>query len=104
MAAGFPESEVDFACGAAAGDALDASLGRSGLAGVAVRVAEWLGISDSEMEMKDRYERALRDGRCVVAVLAPDDERKAAAARIVHEHGGQFVNYLGRLAIEVLYR
>jgi hypothetical protein len=103
VAAGFADDEVDFRCGAEAGDALDASPGRTGLAGIAVRIAERLGIADGEMAMKDQYEQALRDGQCMVIVHAATEERKMLAARLLHEHGGHFIHYLGRLSIEVLH-
>jgi hypothetical protein len=93
---GFLASELAVSCGTSAADALEATTGRTGLADLAIRVAEKLGIENDEMAVKERYEQALRDGRFVVAVSAPTDERKALAAKILQEHGGHFVNFLGR--------
>jgi len=101
--AGFRDSEVSVACGTAAADALDASTGRTGLANLAIRIAERIGIANDEMAVKDRYEQALRDGRFVVSVLAPTDERRELAATVLHDHSGHFINHLGRRTIEVLY-
>lgn len=93
---GFLSSELDISCGKAAADAIDATSGRSGLSGLAIRVAEWLGIENDEMAVKERYEQALRDGHFVVSAAAQTDERKELAARILWEHGGHFINFLGR--------
>jgi len=102
--AGFRDSEIDVACGPAAADELAATTGRSGLAHVAIRIAERLGVSDDEMEVKHRYEQALRDGQLVVSVVAPTAERKTLAAQILRDNGGHFVNFLGRFTIESLLR
>ena len=48
------------------------------------------------------YERALRDGRAVVMVHVHGDAPKAAAHRILKNHGGHFINYYGRFATEEL--
>jgi hypothetical protein len=101
--AGFRDSEIDIACGPAAADDLAATTGRTGLAHLAIRIAERLGIADDEMNMKSRYEQALRDGRFVVLVLAPTNERKALAGQILRDHGGHFINFLGRLSIEAIH-
>jgi len=93
---GFLTSELDVTCGTGAADALDATTGRTGLAGLAIRVAERLGIENDEMATKERYEQAMRDGHFVVSASAPTDERKALAATILQEHGGHFINFLGR--------
>ena len=80
---GFLTSELGVSCGTDAADALDATTGRT-------------GIENDEMAVKERYEQALRDGHFVVAISAPTEERKALAAKILQEHGGHFVNFLGR--------
>ena len=102
--AGFPESEVVVGCGQDVADAVHASTGRSGLAGLAIRVAQRLGASTEETELKDRYEEALRDGKIVVSVLTPDGERKERAAEILGEHGARVVNFFGRFAIEGMHQ
>lgn len=100
VAGGFLDSEVDVGCGNAAADAMDVNTGRTGLSHLAVRIATKLGLADTEMEVKERYEQALRDGRFVIAVDAPTDARKEKATQIITAHGGHFVNFLGRFAIE----
>jgi hypothetical protein len=97
---GFLESEVTVATGRAAADALEATTGRTGLAHLAIRIAEQLGGGDDEMAVKQRYEDALRDGRFLVAVMAPTEERRELAATILRDHGAQSVNFLGRFSIE----
>lgn len=95
---GFLESEVQIVTGKAEADALRAQTGRTGLANLAIRFAEFLGVSDDEMETKERYERAMRDGRFVFLIDAPSKERQDLAARILRDHGAHTVNYMGRLA------
>ena len=63
-----------------------------------------VGLKNSETEMKDRYEQALRDGHTVLAVLVPTEERKDRAARILKECGGRFMNYFGPLNVEQISR
>jgi hypothetical protein len=48
------------------------------------------------------YERALRDGRSVLLVHAPEDSNKRRAHEILRGHGGHFMNYYGRFATEEL--
>jgi hypothetical protein len=56
------------------------------------------------MELKDRYEQALREGRYAISVLAPTEDRKNEAGQILRDHGASFVNFLGRFSIEALHR
>lgn len=104
LAGGFLDSGISVACGQAKAAAMDAATGRTGLAHVAIRVAEKFGLSTDEMDMKERYEQALRGGQYVIAVLAPSEERKSRAAQILKDSSGRFVNYLGRFTIESLRR
>lgn len=101
---GFLESEVGVGCGREAAERLRVATGRTGLAGLAIRLAERLGVANDEMMVKERYEQALRDGQYVVSVHTPTDERKQLAARILEEHGASFVNFLGRFSIETMDR
>jgi hypothetical protein len=97
-AGGFLDSEVHVAAGQAEADALHAQSGRGGLADLAIRFAEFLGISDDEMETKELYEQAMRDGRFVFVIDAPSEDRRNQAAKILREYGAHTVNYMGRLA------
>jgi hypothetical protein len=99
-AGGFMEAEVQVASGAAAADRLNAGTGRVGLGNLAVRVAERLGIANDEMRLKDRHEEALRDGRFVILVATPTDDRKDRAAQLLFERGAHTLAYMGRFTIE----
>ena len=101
---GFLNSEVSVMSGPAAAEALDATTGRRGLADLAMRIGEWVGVSNHEMAVKERYEQALRDGHFIVGALAPDDERKRLASQIIAAHGGHFVHHFNRFSIELLHR
>jgi hypothetical protein len=46
------------------------------------------------------YERAILDGRVVVAVAAADRDRMLAAAAVLERHGGHFLNWFGRFMTE----
>ena len=99
---GFLESEVEVSAGKSMAHALGATTGRSGWSHLVMRFAERLGIPNDESLLKKRYEDALRNGQFVVLVLARSDERKELAARILADHGGHFITYLGRLSFEVI--
>lgn len=101
---GFLQSEIDVACGEAAAERLAANTGRSGLADLAMRIVTALGMPDDETIVKAGYEQALRDGHFVVLALAPTEERKELAAKLLAEHGGHSVNFLGRSTIEKMMR
>lgn len=97
---GFLKSEIQVLHGQAAAEKLRVSTGRSGLAGLAMRLVASIGMPNDETAMKDRYAHALADGRFLVLVETRTDERKELAAKLLREHGGTFVNFLGRFTIE----
>lgn len=97
---GFLASEIGALTGPAAADAIDASTGRGGIARVLIRLAEWTGLTNHEIEIKDRYEQALREHRFVIGVLAPTDERKRIAERILTANRARFIHYFNRFTIE----
>jgi len=99
---GFLETEIGIGTGPDLADRVRETTGRSGFAAMAMRFNEALGLPNEEAEAKDRYERAMRDGRYVVAVLAPTPERKAQALDILSAHGAHDVGYFGRFVIEKL--
>jgi hypothetical protein len=99
---GFPISDIQVGCGTTAADALAATTGRKGLAGLAVRVAEAIGYENFEMRVKAVVEQALRDGRFVVLVPVQEEERKDLAVRILTTHGAHTVSYHDRLTIEAI--
>ena len=98
--AGFATSDIVIGCGAAAADNLRASTGHTGLTNLAIRIADRLGVRDEEMSIKDQYEQELRYGHVVVSVPAADVGQKKLAADVMREHGGHFINFLGRFTIE----
>ena len=97
---GILDSDVHVGCGTERADQLRASSGRSGLAGLAIRIADQLGIEDPEMEAKARYEQAMRDGQYVLRVPAPSDERKSRVVEILQRHGAHGVSYFSKFTIE----
>ncbi len=101
-AGGFLESELHVAAGAAAADAMRASTGRTGLAGLATRIAARLGVENAEMEFKAHYEEAMREGRYVLVVAAPTDDRKERATALLSAAGAHAVSFHGRFTIEGL--
>ena len=87
---------------AAAG--LDATSGRRGGQDWWIRVFQRLGLENAEIELKERYEQALRDGATAIAVLAPTEDRKDIAAKILAGCGAHFINYFGRLKVQRIGR
>jgi hypothetical protein len=95
-AGGFLDSEIHVAAGQAEADAMHARTGRAEPADSASRVAARLRGPHDEMEVKARYEQALRDGHLLVLVEAPSEARRDRAAHILREHGAYTMNYMGR--------
>ena len=103
-AGGFLESEIGIGSGADIADRMRETTGRSGFTAMAMRFSEALGVPNDESEVKARYEQAMRDGRFVVAVLAPGCRVAAhlppAGARLparpVRPHGGRHRRGAGR--------
>lgn len=99
-AGGFMESEVQVQCGEARAKALDVKTGRRGLAHIAIRIAERLGVENIEMERKERYEQAMREGHYVILVATATEERKDRAAEILAKHNAHTVSFYARFTIE----
>ena len=97
---GFLESEVDLGHGPEDAARSESGTGRQGFQDLFIRLTGSVGLKNAETEMKEHYEQALREGHTVLAVLAPTEERKDRAARILKECGGRFINFLGRLDVE----
>ena len=97
---GFLESEIELRRGEEAADRIGASTGRSGFRDWLIRLFDSVGLKNPEIETKDQYEQALRDGHTVVAVLAPTEERKELAAQLLRDCGAQFIHFFGALALE----
>jgi hypothetical protein len=102
-AGGFLDSEIHVLAGEAAAEALETWSGRTGkITNLLIHAAELLGVQNDEMYLRERYGQALRDGRYVVVVAAPTDTRRELATRILGEHGGHAVTFMGQFAIEKL--
>jgi hypothetical protein len=97
---GFLESEIELRRGTEEADRLDAGTGRRGFQDWWIRLFQSVGLRNTEIEMKDHYEQALRNGHTVLAVMAPTDERKDLAAQMIRECGGRFINFFGHLNVE----
>lgn len=100
---GFLDSEIHVLAGEAAAAALEAWSGRKGwYINLLIRVKDLLGLPDDEMYLRDRYEQSLRAGRFVLLIDTPSEDRKDLAARILREHDGHAITFMGRFAIEKL--
>lgn len=99
---GFVDSEIRVYCGRDRADALDASTGRRGLAHIAMRFAELIGVENVEMKQKERYETALRDGKYLLLVAAPTEVQKDLASAMLIKHKAHTVSFHGRFTIETL--
>lgn len=76
-------------------------LGRSNGAGARLRRLLAFTVMDQLPDFI-LYERALRDGRFVLAVRAAREDEKLQARDILRRHGAHFTNYYGRFATEEL--
>ena len=94
-ASGFLDSEIKVACGNAAADALNASADFSGITGLVTRVAARLGMHTEETGLKNRYAKAMRAGKYVVAVAAPT--ASSAAQQTRQPAGADWPSYNGSL-------
>ena len=97
---GFLPSEIEVIHGAAASDKLRENTGRSGIAHLAMRFAESIGIPNDETTIKNEYADGLGKGQLLVAVLASTEERRKLAGRILEEGGGSSVRFFGQYTIE----
>jgi len=97
---GFLASEIEVIHGAAASEKLRKNTGRSGLAHLAMRFAESIGIPNDETAIKNQYADELASGQLLLTVLAPTEERRRVAGRILEEHGGTKVKFFGQYTIE----
>jgi hypothetical protein len=101
MEAGVPVSDLDVACGARAAERMRGT-GRSGWTDVSMRFTERIGLPNDEITLRNMYEDALTQGQFVVSVLAPNDERKSLAARLLAANGATLLHFLDKYSFEVL--
>jgi hypothetical protein len=102
VSGGFFESEIDLGHGPEVANQVAGTTGRSGVQDWFIRLFQQVGLKNAEIELKDDYEKALRDGQTVIAVLTPTEERKNRAAAMLRECGARFINYYARLNVERL--
>jgi hypothetical protein len=100
--AGFAPEAVTVLAGDRDADRID-SLGK--VSGPWTRLWRMLQFTQTD-QMVDLvvYEAALRDGRTVVAVHAPDMDDRDRAKRALAAAGAHFMNFFGRLATEDISR
>jgi hypothetical protein len=97
---GFLPSEIEVLHGAAASEKLRENTGRSGIAHLAMRFAESIGLPNDETAIKNEYADGLANGQLLLTVLAPTEDRRRVAGRILEEHAGTKVRFFGQYTIE----
>jgi hypothetical protein len=90
--AGFAERAICVLCGEADSCCLDAEGARHG---PLVHLLRWWQHFTPEYAHLARYEQAVRDGQCVVAVRAYHHLDWEPIQRILAAHGGHFIHYYG---------
>ena len=100
----FLESEIELNRGVEFADRLGASTGRGGLSDWFIRLFQTVGLKNDETEIKEQYERAVRDGHAIIAVLTPTEERKDLAVQLLRGCGARFLNFFGRFEVERISR
>lgn len=78
---------------------LDSEGNSHGLAALAQRSIEHLVADVDDLQA---YEEAVRNGAVVVAVLAPEEERRAHVQDVFRRHHGHDLHYFGEMAVEKL--
>lgn len=66
------------------------------------RLIRWRQSTTPARWHAERYEQAVRDGHCVVAVYTSDQDSRERARQIMKQNGGHFINFYGRLVIYTL--
>ncbi len=97
---GFLTSEIEILHGAAAAKKLQEETGRTGIAHLAMRFVEAIGLPNDELALRSHYADALADGRFLVSVSAPSETRQRVAAQLLREHGGEDVRFFSRYTIK----
>ena len=97
---GFLLSEIQLMHGAAASETLRQNTGRSGLAHLVMRFAESIGMPNDETTIKNQYADGLGKGQLLLAVLAPTEERRRIAGRILEGNGGTNIRFFGQYTIQ----
>jgi hypothetical protein len=99
-AAGFAPAGVRVMAGPVGRDELGRLGARPTALSRAVRVFQFVLMDQTPDFLV--YERAIDDGRAVIAVRVADRDGMEAARDILERHGAHFLNYYGRLSTEEL--
>jgi hypothetical protein len=99
-ASGFGADAVDVLVGATGRDRLARLGARPGPLSRLVRVFQFMTMDQTPDFLV--YERALRDGRAVVAVRAAGRDAMLPASDVLRRHGAHFLNWFGRFMTEEL--
>lgn len=97
-AAGFPRAGIDVLSGQDGLERMSRLGPRPNLLSRTVRAFQFMSMDQTPDFLV--YERALLDGRAVVAVGVAPRDRMLAAAAILERHGAHFLNHFGRLWTE----
>jgi hypothetical protein len=99
VAAGIPAGTVETACGERGLRELDLSGKRHGLLARIFRAVQGIG---EVAEYKERFEQALRDGKCLLAVDAAED----TVRRLIHQRlkacGARYINFFAPMTVQRL--
>lgn len=99
VAAGAAADTIEFACGQEGLKAIDFSGKESGVIARMVRAIQQIGELS---EYWKNYEKALRDGKCLLAVDAEEDSVRKLAHEKIKARGGRYINFFGKLGLEKL--
>ncbi len=99
VAAGIAADTVEFACGKEGLREIDFQGTSHGLVARMVRMVQQIG---ELAEYWKRYEKALQDGKCLLAVDAGEDAVRELAHEKIKARGGHYINFFGKLGLEKL--
>jgi len=99
VAAGIAADTVEFACGQEGLREIDFQGTSSGVFARMLRAIQQVG---ELAEYWKRYEKALQDGKCILAVDAGEDAVRKLAHEKIKARGGHFINFFGRMGLEKL--
>lgn len=99
VAAGIASGTAEAVCGEAGLEEVDFTGKRHGVLARLIRAVQNMGELS---EYKDRLEKALRAGECVVAVDAEEDATRTLVHQRLKASGARFINFFGPLGVERL--
>lgn len=66
------------------------------------RIIRWRQSTTPARQDAERYEQAVHEGKCVIAVQTKTPETRESARQILKAHGGHYINFYGRWTMENL--